>query len=129
MRLLFSSILVPVVTLAIAGFVSADQAVAPDSTPTARDAEFARWTAQLRDAQKSRLPAAPSQEAGSCALKGTGAAAFEALENVELHLVRLRKQQDAKWKARGWSAREAAAAGQPVVLNGSGYNLKTTSNR
>ena len=34
----------------------------------------------------------------------------------------LRVQLEA-WAAKGWTAKQAAAAGEAVVLNGSGYNL------
>ncbi len=117
----------------LAGSVCADEAARPDSTPTAHDAEFARFMEKSL-AAKPAPPAAPAPTAAPRADPKSGATCEAADQNVqnyatikrlEAELARLRAQQAAKWAEKGWTQKEAAAAGEPVVLNGTGYNIKS----
>ena len=61
-------------------------------------------------------------------LRGSSAKIFTRLNRrqkflAEMQLAEMRRQQLAAWAAKGWTAKQAAAAGEAVVLNGSGYNL------
>ena len=47
------------------------------------------------------------------------------LQSVEQQLAEARAQVAALRKQKGWSDKEAAAAGEAVLLNGTGYNYRT----
>ncbi|MCP4039988.1 MAG: hypothetical protein GY944_17795 [bacterium] len=126
LRMILSGSSVVILGLAVAGIGHAGSG-APDSTPTSGDAEFARYMEKTLAAKPAVQP--PAKAAVSCEGGQKRAEAFTKLKSVELELARLRKQQEAKWAEKGWTAKEAAAAGEPVVLNGSGYNIKNSIGR
>lgn len=118
--------------IAVTFVASAETATAADSTPTVNDAEFARFVERSTAAPKSnpatRLPAAKqmAQQPASCNATQQSIKTRDTLERLELDIARMRSLQEAKWAAKGWTRKEAAEAGEDVVLNGSGYNIKST---
>jgi len=55
------------------------------------------------------------------------AVAREAIARAQQQIREARKAQLELWKEKGWTEEEAAAAGEVVVLNGSGYNYRPTA--
>jgi len=111
----------------LAGSAAAETPKAkPDATPTAHDAEFARFVEKsLAEEKKAAPPAAPAPQTGAtCDASNERARQFATLKQMEAELERLRARQAAKWAETGRNARQAAEAGEPVVLNGSGFNIK-----
>ena len=129
MRFSFSMprVIVLVACVLLAGSAHAETSAAPDSSPTAKDAEFARFVEQSLARKPAPAPPAKAaaEPAATCEATTAGAQNVARMKQLEAELSRLRAQQAAKWKQNGWTEKEAAAAGEPVVLNGSGYNIKS----
>ncbi len=49
---------------------------------------------------------------------------FTAMKEIEARLAELRAEQEREWAEKGWGPKEAAEAGEAVVLNGRGYNYR-----
>jgi hypothetical protein len=122
LSILLSTILV---SLAL-GAVTA-QAGEPAAVTSERPLVSTELTRFLERAQPPAKPAPAANKnapAASCEAASNQAEVLGTLREAEMKLAEMRKRQLAAWEAKGWTAKEAAAAGESVVLNGSGYNLK-----
>ncbi len=111
-----------------AGSVHAGDGARADSTPTAQDAEFVRFMEKSlasRAAVKHSPTAPPTKPAASCEAVDNATRNYATLQRLEADIARLREQQLAKWAEKGWTPKDAAAAGEAVMLNGAGYNIRS----
>lgn len=81
------------------------------------ESEFERFEVQ---ASALVAPTAPD----TCEAVQNQVGAMDDLKAAEQTLAAIRAQQVEILKQRGWTEREAAAAGEGVMLNGSGYNYR-----
>ena len=95
----------------------------PDST------QFSRFL----DSVRPRVTPAPvgdsNAPAVTCEAGQNRADEMALIRKAEMQLADMRRLQLEAWAAKGWTAKQAAAAGEAVVLNGSGYNLTGASLR
>ena len=107
----------------------AAKASVTSATRSVADAEFSRFL------EANKTPVAPVTAAkepsapASCEASTRSRQSLESLENMQQKFAAMRRQQLERMAEKGWSPKEAAAAGEPVVLNGTGYNLKGTASR
>ncbi|MDP6980792.1 MAG: hypothetical protein QF570_19690 [Myxococcota bacterium] len=114
--------------LLFAGSVQAGEGARADATPIAQDAEFVRFLKKSiasKPAARGSPAAPPAKDAASCEAVDSAKRNYAILQRLEADLARLREQQLAKWAEKGWTPKDAAAAGEAVMLNGSGYNIKS----
>lgn len=108
--------------------VAAKASVTP-ATKSVADAEFSRFLeanmTPVAPAVTAKEPAAPA----SCEASTRSRQSLESLENMQQKFAAMRRQQLEHMAEKGWTPKQAAAAGEPVVLNGSGYNLKGAAAR
>lgn len=83
--------------------------------------EFARFVKQASSPASQAPPASPDTCEANQNPIGTAVAT---LSSVEQLAVKARARQAERWKEKGWTAKQAAAAGESVPLNGSGYNYR-----
>lgn len=109
-----------------AGFVAVGSANADKDEPlvskATASAELSRFV-QAQVTSKRREDAAVSREpAVTCEADQAKADNLAAIQNLEMSMAAMQKQQSAQWEKLGLTPKEAAAAGHAVVLNGKGYN-------
>ncbi len=112
------------IALLAAGSLQAGEQGPRSSEKAASEAELSRFLEATRAQPKSVRPSSKEEPAVTCAAADRGARVVGTLNGVEQELARMRKQQLERWAAKGWTAKEAAAAGETVMLNGSGYNSR-----
>jgi len=90
--------------------------------------------AEPRKSEMSATKEAPlldtvvEEESPTCAADpDPEAVSLEAVARVQQQLREARKAQLELWKQKGWTEKDAAAAGEVVVLSGSGYNYQPTA--
>ena len=105
--------------LAVLGLAGSAQA--GDSSPvlsSQEKTEFSRYVSEPKG-----VPAAPD----TCEASDRRRQVVGTLKSVEAQLALARADQEALRKKKGWTDKQAAAAGQAVMLNGSGYNYRSKS--
>jgi hypothetical protein len=112
--------------LSTAGTVQGEEAAAAVTRQSASAAEFARFLASTTTTGPARQMRLVNETApvAVCEADQQRINTLASLNGVEQTFAQMRKQQLARWAEKGWTAKDAAAAGEPVALNGSGYNLR-----
>jgi hypothetical protein len=113
--------LVAAASLMVVGTASADEGK-PAVSKTPASAELSRFI-EAQITSKQREAAAVSREpAVTCEADQTKADSLAAIQNLEMSIAAMQKQQLDQWEKLGLTPKEAAEAGHSVVLNGKGYN-------
>ena len=115
--------------LSSAGLVAAGEPAPGVKKKAASDTELSRFLETTRAHAKASKPAPEDAPAAICEADQQRVNMVGTLNNVEQQLSQLRKQQLERWAEKGWTAKEAAAAGESVMLNGSGYNVSGAATR
>lgn len=112
--------------LSTAGTVQSEEPAAALIGQRASAAEFARFLASTTTPGPAKQVRQVNETApaASCEANQQRINTLATLNGVEQRLAQMRKQQLARWAEKGWTAKDAAAAGESVTLNGSGYNLR-----
>jgi hypothetical protein len=110
------------VWLSAAAVQAGEQLLVTDEK-SADSTQFSRFLDNLQPDALLAPPGNPKAPAVTCEADQNRADELALIRRAEMQLAEMRRQQLAVWAAKGWTAKQAAAAGEAVVLNGSGYNL------
>ena len=110
-----------------AGVVQGSEPAVEVSEKAASDAELSRFLELA--GTRATPPQAAKPSPATCEAAEQRVDPLQTLKSSEQYIDQLRKQQQTHWAQKGWTAKEAAAAGEPVVLNGSGYNISGSPRR
>ncbi len=118
----WSRILAAASALSLALAVSAAAGDAPPDLSSEQRAESSRFESWTGDRAVGKAAAPNTCEASKSRGELVGT-----LKSIEQKLAAARAQQAAHWKKNGWDPEQAAAAGEAVMLNGTGYNYRATA--